>query len=141
MLLKAYSCTFSATVMLCVQCTACSEPNVSGLGRLLHGTLCILGAYTVHAWCMQCKCVTAISNSYQYRLSVPAISTSSSCSSRATVKLSDFDCRYANIGGMGFQEKLVLQKKAQHAIESGEKPPNVLGMDEALEGTEMQQQR
>lgn len=42
---------------------------------------------------------------------------------------------------MGFQEKLVLQKKAQVAIENGEKPPKGLGMDEALHGTEMQQQR
>lgn len=65
--------------------------------------------------------------------------TGISCSSRAIVSFSC--CRYANIGGMGFQEKLVLQKKAQVAIENGEKPPNVLGMDEALQGTEMQQQR
>ena len=50
-------------------------------------------------------------------------------------------CRYANIGGMGFQEKLVMQKKAQEAVERGEKIPDIGGMAEALEGTEMQQKR
>lgn len=40
---------------------------------------------------------------------------------------------------MGFQEKLVMQKKAQDAIERGEKIPSDSGMAEALEGTEMQQ--
>ena len=42
---------------------------------------------------------------------------------------------------MGFQEKLVMQKKAQAAIERGEKITNDEGMAEALEGTEMQQKR
>lgn len=40
---------------------------------------------------------------------------------------------------MGFQEKLVMQKKAQEAMDRGEKPPNDVGMNEALEGAEMQQ--
>ena len=41
-------------------------------------------------------------------------------------------CRYANIGGLGFQEKLVLKKKIDEAAEKGEKPPNMPGMDDML---------
>ena len=56
-------------------------------------------------------------------------------------EVSSLCCRYANIGGMGFQEKLVMQKKAQAAIERGEKTPDNVAMAEALESTEMQQKR
>ena len=33
---------------------------------------------------------------------------------------------------MGFQEKLVLQKKGQEALEKGERPPDMPGMAEAM---------
>lgn len=42
-------------------------------------------------------------------------------------------CRYANIGGLGFQEKLVLQNKARDALEKGDSPPDMPGMDQAVE--------
>lgn len=44
--------------------------------------------------------------------------------------------RYANLGGLGFQEKLVLQNKARDALEKGEKPDNVPGMDQAIKDME-----
>ena len=66
----------------------------------------------------------------------PTISSSSQWINRSTftehnctLKVS---CRYANIGGMGFQEKLVLQKKGQEALEKGERPPDVPHMAEAM---------
>ena len=42
-------------------------------------------------------------------------------------------CRYASIGGLGFQEKLVLQNKARDALEKGDSPPDMPGMDQAVE--------
>ncbi len=40
------------------------------------------------------------------------------------------------MGGVGFQEKLVLQNKARDALEKGEKPADVPGMAEVLEEME-----
>ena len=40
--------------------------------------------------------------------------------------------RYANLGGLGFQEKLVLQNKARDALERGEQPDDMPGMDQAM---------
>ena len=44
-------------------------------------------------------------------------------------------CRYANIDGLGFQEKLVLKKKIDEAAEKGETPPDMPGMDAMVEET------
>ena len=42
-------------------------------------------------------------------------------------------CRFANLGGLGFQEKLVLKKKIDEATEKGEAPPDMPGMDKMIE--------
>ena len=44
--------------------------------------------------------------------------------------------RYANLGGLGFQEKLVLQNKARDALEKGEQPEDMPGMDQAIKDME-----
>jgi len=44
--------------------------------------------------------------------------------------------RYANLGGIGFQEKLVLQNKARDALEKGEQPDDIPGMDQAIKDME-----
>ena len=44
--------------------------------------------------------------------------------------------RYANLGGLGFQEKLVLQNKARDALEKGQKPDDMPGMDQAIKDME-----
>ena len=41
-------------------------------------------------------------------------------------------CRFANSGPLGFQEKLILQNKAKEAMEKGEKIPDEPGMQQAL---------
>lgn len=46
-------------------------------------------------------------------------------------------CRFANIS-VGLQEKLVLRRKAQEAMEKGQPLPDIPGIREALEDKELE---
>ena len=48
--------------------------------------------------------------------------------------------RYANIS-VGIQEKLVLQRKAQQAMERGEPVPDLPGMQEALDDKDLMRKK